>query len=340
MPSGLATATLLTVVLNLLFLVTNGWGQQTPKPSERTALSRSPSLEDWSSLSLASSQLRAEPPVLGEKDEEALFTRELLQVQWRSGDPIDLYVIKPKGVARPPVILYLYSYPAETDRFRDNHYCERITAGGFAAVGFVSALTGQRYQNRPMKQWFVSEMQEALGSSVHDVQMVLNYLASRNDLDPGRVGIFGVGSGGTIAILSAAVDTRIKTIDALDPWGDWPEWVAASALIPEEERPVYRKPEYLKSVAPLDPVQFLPQLHSVRLRIQELMDDPVTPKGAKERIESAAPSSAQLVHYTGDLELYTASSGGRLFQWIKDQLRSAGDSQSDEKLEKTRSPGN
>jgi len=30
-----------------------------------------------------------------------------------------------------------------------------------------------------MKEWFVSEMQESVGSTVHDVQMILNYLETR-----------------------------------------------------------------------------------------------------------------------------------------------------------------
>ena len=281
------------------------------------------SVEDWNSLSLATSQLKAAPPLLGEKDEQPQFTRELIQVKWRMGDPIDLYVIRPKGVAKPPVILYLYTYPSETDRFRNDHFCADVTRDGFAAVGFVSALTGQRYQNRPMKEWFVSELQEALVTSVHDVQMILNYLSTRQDLDTSQVGMFGEGSGGTIAILSAAADPRIKTIDLLDPWGDWPDWMAKSDLIPEEERANYVKPEFLKKVAPLDPLGYLPQLKSQQVRIQQVMDDAFTPRTAKQRIESVVPGTTQLRQYDDTKEFFQAVSGGRLFQWMKDQIRPA-----------------
>jgi len=280
-------------------------------------------VEDWNSLLLADGVLTPERPLLGEKDDLPQFTRELLQVKWRSGDPIDLYVIRPKAVTNPPVILYLYSYPSETDRFRDDSYCARVTKDGFAAVGFVSALTGHRYQNRPMKQWFVSELPEALGTSVHDVQMILNYLSTRSDLDMSKVGMFGEGSGGTIAILSAAVDPRIKTLDLLDPWGDWPDWMAKSEIIPEEERPNYVKPEFLQKVAALDPVQWLPRLNSQAVRIQQVMDDSVTPKAAKERIESAAPRGAQAVRYDSTHDFFGAVSGGRIFQWSKEQLKPA-----------------
>ncbi len=61
--------------------------------------------------------------------------------------------------------------------------------------------------------------QEALGKSTHDVQMVLDYLAGRGDFDMSNVKVFGVGAGGTIAVLAASADSRIKAIDLLDPWG-------------------------------------------------------------------------------------------------------------------------
>jgi hypothetical protein len=316
-------------VLCFLWLVNSsvGWTQQVepnpaaPKPSGMLEARPVGNLENWSSPSLANSELVPEPPLLAETDDNPQFTRELLQVKWRQGDPIDLYVIRPKGVAKPPAVLYLYSYPSEADVFRSDAYCVNVTKNGFAAVGFVSALTGHRYTNRPMKQWFVSELQEALGSSAHDVQMILNYLATRDDLDMSRIGMFGVGSGGTITILAAAADPRIKTIDVIDPWGDWPDWIAKSSLIPEVERANYLKPDFLKKVAPLDPVAWLPQLTSQHVRLQQVLDDSVTPKVVQQRIKAAAPRTAQRVSFHTTRQFTDAESGDRLLRWLKDQVQ-------------------
>lgn len=288
--------------------------------AQSSAMMHAGSVEDWTSLSLAGSDLRAEKPVVGEKDNFPLFTRELIRLKWRRGDPIDLYVIRPKGVSKPPTVLYLYGYPSETDRFRNDDYCVRLTRDGFAAVGFVSALTGHRYANRPMKEWFVSELEESLVTSVHDVQMIINFLSTRDDLDTSRVGMFGAGSGGTIAILAAAADPRIKAIDALDPWGDWPDWMASSSIIPENERANYVKPEFLKKIAGLDPVDWLPKLKLPHMRIQQVLDDDVTPKSARDRIASAAPAAATIVKYENTGQFFSAASGGRLFQWIKETI--------------------
>lgn len=322
---------ILPIILGLLSGVAL-WAQQkpgdppkppTPQAESNITLPPLSDPENLNSLSINGSNLKAREPVVGEKDVFPEFTRELIQVQWRTGDAIDLYIIKPTETVKPPVVLYLYGYPSETDRFRDNDYCKRITFNGYAAIGFVPALTGQRYHDRPMKEWFVSQLPEALTKSVHDVQMVLRYLAERNDLDLSRVGIFGQGSGGTIAILAAGVEPQIRTVDALEPWGDWPTWLAKSSLIPETERPAYLKPEFLAGVAPLDPVQWLGRVQAKSMRLQFVLDDTVTPAAAAQRMKAAARPPAQVVEYPTKHEQYEALGGGRAFDWIKQQLQPA-----------------
>ena len=173
-----------------------------------------------------------------------------------------------------------------------------------------------------MKQWFVSELPESLGSSVHDVQLILNYLAGRGDMDMERVGVFGMGSGATIAILAAHADARIKALDLLDPWGDWPDWLELSPVVPDAERPRYLAQEFLKSVAALDPVAYLPSLKTPSIRLQQTLSEPVTPKIVKERIGSAAPHAVELVKYTNAEDLLKAWKISGLSGWIKEQMRS------------------
>ncbi len=151
--------------------------------------------EDWSSLEIGISNLEPMAPIVGEVDEEDTFTRLLVAVKWRLGDALDLWIVLPKGVKKPPAVLYLYNTDEDTARFRDNRWCERATSGGVAAVGFVSALSGPRFHDRPLKQWFISELQESIGSTVHDVKFILDYLAQRGEVDMNRIGMFGEGSG-------------------------------------------------------------------------------------------------------------------------------------------------
>jgi len=300
------------------------------EPSSRPELVADPSgkgvvlaraTESFSSLSLKDSQLHADPPIVGGKAETNTFVRELIRVKWRPNDPIDLYVIRPRGAKKPPVVLYLYGFPSDSDRFKDDRYCERVTRGGAAAVGFVSAFTGPRNEHQPANTWFVSELPEALATTVHDVQMILNYLDSRGDLDMSHTGILGQGSGGAIAILAAAADSRLKAIDLLDPWGDWPDWLGTASIVPPEERANYVKPDFLNRLEPLEPVRFLPALKSRSLRIQ-FVDEYDEPKAAVHKIESAAPALAAVRHYSTALELRTVTKDGGLFTWISRELMS------------------
>ena len=277
--------------------------------------------EDWTSPALTRSLLMPVHPVEFLTDNPR-YTVELLQVQWRWGDPIDLYVMKPKGIKKPPVILYLYGYPTDTDIFKRGDYQDLVTRDGFAAVGFVSALTGHRYHDRPMKQWFLSELQEALATSAHDVQMVLNYLDSRGDLDMNRVGMFAQGSGASIAILASAADPRIKVLEALDPWGDWPTWLATSPFVPEEERAEFVKPDFLKRVAPLEPLVWLPKIQAKKFRLDTELFDSNTPQTAKEKLRGAAPAGASLMLYKNMAEFRAAFVDGRNLQWIQRELQS------------------
>ncbi len=279
--------------------------------------------EDLTSISLTSSKLLKIDAVLGIKDgtPKDKFIREIWQVTWRAGDPIDLYIIRPADVPKPPVILYLYSYPDGTDRFSNPQWCEGVTSRGFAAVGFVSAYTGHRLEYHAPKKWFVSELQESLATTTHDVQMILNFLDSRADLNMSRVGMFGEGSGGAVAILASAADPRIKVVQVLGPWGDWPDWLAQSRLISENERAAMLKPEFLQSVSTLDPLQWLPKIKAESFRMETVETYHMVPEICTKKLEGAAPKTARVDDF-GDSRamILKMSSEGDLFGWIKTQL--------------------
>jgi hypothetical protein len=299
----------------------NGSAHEGPSPApERVTNPAPPEPEDLNSLSLNGHPLPALPPLPMETGKLPDFTREMIRVQWRDDDPIYLFVVTPKGIKKPPVVIYLYSYPSEINLFLDEAFCKLQIKNGFAAVGFLSALTGHRYHSRPMREWFVSELKESLVKSVHDVSMIMDYIGTRSDLDSSHVGMFGEGSGGTIAILAASVEPRLKAIDVLDPWGDWPNWFATSTRVPDGERFFYVQPEFLKRVAPLDPVSKLPSL-ILPIRYQYLTKAALTPQVARDHMQAALPKQAVFIPQDKGLAAYTATRGADFFDWIKDRLR-------------------
>src|SRR5260370_7519867 len=104
-----------------------------------------------------------------------------------------------------------------------------------------------------------------------------------------RVGMFGQGSGASIAILASAVDPRIKVLDVLDPWGDWPIWMATSPFVPEDERAEYVKPEFLKKAGALEPVAWLPKIQANKFRLHPNIFHTHTPQPPHTRLPPPAP---------------------------------------------------
>ena len=279
--------------------------------------------EDFSSLSLKGSAFFPLPPVLGMTDDypKNSFTRELWQLVWRPADPIDLYICKPRGVAKPPVILFLYSSPGTTDRFKSDDWCGATTAEGFAAVGFLSAYTGHRLEMRSPYSTFFTDFQESIGASVHDVQLILDYLATRKDLDTSRVGMFGQGSGGTIAILASAADARIKALDVLTPWGDWPAFFAQTKYVAADKREKFLSKEFQEKIAPLETITWLLKVKAKSVRIQDVRNSGPMPEASQEKLEAVA-SNATLINQYGDpAALVQHVSGGALFAWLREQLQ-------------------
>lgn len=283
------------------------------------------STERWGSPADIKTGLKPIPPVLFETDEQPDFIRELYRVRWRDTDPFDVWLIRPKLAGKvpkkSPVILYLYTYTDTDQRFRDNDWCKRATADGFAAVGFTGYLADYRFRSRALSKWFVSELAESLGGTTHDVQLILNFLGETGYIDMSRVGIFGLGSGATIAILAAQADSRISALDLLEPWGDWPDWLSKSAIVAPEDRPKYARKEFLDSVATLDPIVYFPTLKTTNVRLQLVLSGQITPPAARERIAGTAPPRATIVKYQDTADLYKAWQITGLSGWIKQQLR-------------------
>jgi hypothetical protein len=157
---------------------------------------------------------------------------------------------------------------------------------------------------------------------VHDVKFILDYLAQRGDFDMNRIGMFGQASGGAIAVLAAAADPRIKAVDVLDPWGDWPVWLEKSRVAQQDpDHARFTDPEFLKKVAPLDPVKWLPTLKPTRIRIQQVMENTATPDACKDAIKKAAPRRAEVVRFDHASQFADVASNGKLFDWVKLQLK-------------------
>ncbi len=95
-------------------------------------------------------------------------------------------------------------------------YVDRLTAAGYSMLlidyrGWGDS-EGERGLILPLEQ-------------VEDIRNALSYLETRNDVDPGQLGLFGVSFGGGHASHVAGVDRRVRCAVAVSAVGDGGAWL-------------------------------------------------------------------------------------------------------------------
>ena len=109
---------------------------------------------------------------------------------------------KPKGAARPPVVVMCMGLDSTKEEMDD--YENRFLKRGLATLAFDGPGQGE------------AEYDFAICPEYEKpVKAVIDFLETRKDLDAGRVGIWGVSFGGYYAPRAAAFDKRIKACVAL-----------------------------------------------------------------------------------------------------------------------------
>lgn len=160
--------------------------------------------------------------------ERAHFTVEKLVFESHPGFFVTAAIFIPKGLKKPaPAVLYCCGHTA--DGFRSTtyqHVIMNLVEKGFVVLSFDPISQGERLQyldpqtgksriGGPTKEHSYAGVQCLLtGSSVSDIFIwdgvrAIDYLLSRKEVDPDRIGITGRSGGGTQSALIAAYDDRI-----------------------------------------------------------------------------------------------------------------------------------
>jgi dipeptidyl aminopeptidase/acylaminoacyl peptidase len=131
---------------------------------------------------------------------------------------------RPAGVARAPIVVMcmgLDSAKEETDAYE-----APFLARGMATLSFDGPGQGESEYDMPIR-----------GDYEVAVTAVVDWLSARQDIDSGKIGLWGVSLGGYYAPRAAAFEKRIKACIALS--GPY-DWAAIWESLPELTRETFR----------------------------------------------------------------------------------------------------
>jgi hypothetical protein len=157
-------------------------------------------------------------------EEYAAYTLEKLVLELNGIESVPAWFAKPRKTSgKIPVILYNHAHGG--DYMRGNRellqgasylstpcYGEALTARGYAVLSIDAWAFGER-RGRTETQIFKSMYwngQVLWGMMLFDSIRAIDYLFTREDIDPDRIATLGISMGGTKSWWLAALDTRIK----------------------------------------------------------------------------------------------------------------------------------
>lgn len=158
------------------------------------------------------------------EEERETYRLEKLLLNLNGSEMVPAYFVKPKKAAvKAPVIIFNHSHGGNYSLGKDEllkgscylqqpDYATELTSKGYSALAIDAWAFGERRgrsESEIFKQMLWSG-QVMWGMMVYDSLKATDYLVSRPDVDPSRIGTLGLSMGSTMAWWLAALDPRIK----------------------------------------------------------------------------------------------------------------------------------
>jgi dienelactone hydrolase len=157
-------------------------------------------------------------------EDRGTFTLEKLVLDLNGIEPVPAYFIKPAGLREPaPAILYNHYHGGKYKLGKDElllakpaggmpSYAEALTNLGYSALCLDTWAFGERSTRTELDIFkdMLWQGRVMWGMMVFDSLRAFDYLATRPDVDPARIGTLGMSMGSTMAWWVAALEPRIK----------------------------------------------------------------------------------------------------------------------------------
>lgn len=158
--------------------------------------------------------------------------------------------------------------------------------------------------------------------AIRELRRAIDYLQTRADVDPGRIGYLGRGYGGAMGALLAGVDHRLSAVALLVPDAglvsrytdaDGDPTGALAALSADVQS------RWLAAMQPIEPVRYLGQAPPAAVLVQSARQDAVVAAHDAEAVHAATRPPATIMWYDGGHALPVQAKGD-LFAWFAARL--------------------
>jgi predicted esterase len=208
---------------------------------------------------------------------------------------ITAFLVVPDGEGPFPAVLFMPGAPGARFTF----YSEAIA---LAKRGIVSLLPDPPYARPPIEDVveFKPSDKDGVVQEIVEMRRGIDFLVSRDDVDPSRLGYVGFSWGASLGADFAAVERRVSSFVLMSVI---PRLSADMRRLGEEQGATGDLGAYEEAMRPIDAVNYLPHVAPNALFLQFGNQDTRPSPAQGREVQAAASSPKQAKWYDGGHEL-------------------------------------
>lgn len=186
------------------------------------------------------------------KVDSARFTQEKVVIDGWRGSRVPLLLAVPRdGQTKHPVVILIDGMGGSKDRWWQidswnggRAVIDSLLNSGFAVVMADAPFSGERiaeldYQDILSHVFSADELRDLVQLVTIEHRRIIDYLASRSDIDSARIGALGLSLGGMITFYLAAVEPRLRAgVTGVTPLRGLPEHLWPGHFAPRSHIPL------------------------------------------------------------------------------------------------------
>lgn len=322
----------------------------TPKLPWRRSVTRSArllSLSLLAPLALASCTAQAPAPASSQAIGEALLAYDralplnaevkeksveggvrLLSVSYSSthGERVPALLALPAEAKSPlPCIVLMHGLGGSKEGMKP--FWVELTKAGYACFAIDAVFHGERPKGPGGQALLLYPYsgRDALAQTVIDLRRGLDFLQTRDEIDPKRIGYVGLSMGAILGSITAGVDERIAAVALIVGGGDWNVLLEKSVLSLAGDKNLKDKAArapIATALDPLDPVHWVGHISPRPVLMINGDLDNIVPVESNKALHTAAKEPKKVVWYSGGHFPPPDLVRRELLSWFADHLSS------------------
>jgi dienelactone hydrolase len=237
---------------------------------------------------------------MGKTDDFPTFTRTPFYYHGFRDQRVPGLMAMPKDLKGPrPCVIFLHGIGDDKDFMKDNHLDEPFLEAGFAFVTFDQLMRGERQVKGGWTE--AKAFYRRAAHTVNDTRRMVDYLATRPDIDTARIYLCGASYGAITGAIATAFEPRIRAAVLTYGGGNLTKMLTAPEIRAEIGgwlRPAQALAWYFGGVT--DPLRYVGRIAPRPVLLQNGKADTVILPVCAKALQDAARDPKKILWYDGD----------------------------------------